>query len=313
MGGDGGMMLVDPKNGCRAVGEYTNLTLQLTTNCGENDGSAPTIEQIAPGDPNAQFIAPFVADDNPAYADRYWVAGGRYVWDNTKTWKSTEDANGWNQAFDLTTGTGGNPAASATAVASQTHDDAAGKPVHVVYAGWCGSCSSTDVQQRCRHQRRRHVAPAADAVQARRQRRPHPDAEAVHLRRDDRPQGHLWQDGLRHVQRLQRPLHRGLRCGLRPRVQVDRRRRHLRRHQRRQRGDRLAARRPLERPGRRRSRQPLPGHRHRRLRQRGRARTVTGPGCRPACRPRSRPTCSCSPTARVPGCTTAPSGAVSGR
>ena len=143
MGGDGGMMLVDPKDGCRAVGEYTNLTLQLTTNCGENDGSAPTIEQIAPGDPNAQFIAPFVADDNPAYADRYWVAGGRYVWDNTKTWKSTEDANGWNQAFDLTTGTGGNPAASATAVASQTHDDAAGKPVHVVYAGWCGSCSST--------------------------------------------------------------------------------------------------------------------------------------------------------------------------
>ena len=141
MGGDGGMMIVDPKDGCRAVGEYTNLTLQLTTNCGVSDGSKASIEQIAPGDPNAQFIAPFVADDNAAYADKYWVAGGRYVWDNTSTWKSTEEDNGWHQAFDLTVGS--NPAASATALASQTHEDAAGKPVHVVYAGWCGSCSST--------------------------------------------------------------------------------------------------------------------------------------------------------------------------
>ncbi len=144
MGGDGGMMLVDPANGCRAVGEYTNLTLQLTTNCGKSPADEATIEQIAPGDPNAQFIAPFVADDTAAYRDTFWVAGGRYVWENTSTWSSTSEAPGWKQAFDLTTGTGGNPAASATAVASQTHLAADGKtPVHVEYAGWCGSCSST--------------------------------------------------------------------------------------------------------------------------------------------------------------------------
>jgi hypothetical protein len=140
LGGDGGQMLVDPANGCRAVGEYTNLTLQMTTNCGQSPADRATIQQIAPGDPNAQFIAPFAADDSAQYRDKFWVAAGRYVWENTKTWASTTENPGWTQAFDLTTGS--NPAASATAVASQTHDEG-GNPVHVEYAAWCGSCSST--------------------------------------------------------------------------------------------------------------------------------------------------------------------------
>jgi hypothetical protein len=139
-GGDGGKMLVDPDNGCRAVGEYTNLTLQLTTNCGKSPADKATIQQIAPGDPNAQFIAPFAADDNATYRNKFWVAAGRYVWENTKTWDSTTADKGWTQAYDLTTDS--NPAASATAVASQTHTED-GKPVHVEYAAWCGSCSST--------------------------------------------------------------------------------------------------------------------------------------------------------------------------
>ncbi|HEY4314579.1 MAG TPA: glycosyl hydrolase [Actinomycetes bacterium] len=141
MGGDGGMMIVNPDNGCEAVGEYTNLTLQLTRNCGESPADDPTIEQIAPGDPNGQFIAPFVADDNPAYTNKLWIAGGRYVWENTKTWASTAEDNGWTQAFDLTTG-GGDPAASATALAARTFGTA-GSAKHVEYAAWCGSCSST--------------------------------------------------------------------------------------------------------------------------------------------------------------------------
>jgi hypothetical protein len=140
MGGDGGMMLVDPDNGCRAVGEYTNLTLQLTDNCGQAPADQATIEQIAPGDPNAQFIAPFVADDNPTFRNDFWIAGGKYVWENTQTWQSTSDDHGWTQAFDLTTNS--DPAASATALASQTHGPA-NNPVHVEYAAWCGSCSST--------------------------------------------------------------------------------------------------------------------------------------------------------------------------
>jgi hypothetical protein len=141
MGGDGGMMIVNPDNGCEAVGEYTNLTLQLTRNCGESPADHPTIQQIAPADPNGQFIAPFVADDNPAYTNKLWIAGGRYVWENTKTWESTTDAKGWTQAFDLTTG-GGDPAASATALAARTFVSD-GTVKHVEYAAWCGSCSST--------------------------------------------------------------------------------------------------------------------------------------------------------------------------
>jgi len=140
MGGDGGMMIVDPTNGCQAVGEYTDLTLQLTRNCGKSPADKSTIEQIAPGDPNAQFIAPFVADANAAYRNKFWVAGGQFVWENTKTWESTAAANGWTKAFDLTTNS--DPAASATAVASQT-DGRGAKPIHVEYAGWCGSCSSS--------------------------------------------------------------------------------------------------------------------------------------------------------------------------
>ena len=140
MGGDGGMMLVDPTNGCRAVGEYVGLTLQLTDNCGQATPDEATIQQIAPADPDPQFIAPFAADDTAAYRDKFWLAGGAFVWENTTTWASTTEDNGWTQAFDLRVGT--SPLASATAVASQTHD-AAGKPVHVEYAAWCGSCSST--------------------------------------------------------------------------------------------------------------------------------------------------------------------------
>ena len=37
-GGDGGKQLVDQNNGCRTVGEYVDLTLQLTLNCGVADG-----------------------------------------------------------------------------------------------------------------------------------------------------------------------------------------------------------------------------------------------------------------------------------
>jgi len=124
------------------VGEYVGLTLQLTNNCGQSPPDSPTIQQIAPADPNPQFIAPFAADDTAAYRDKFWLAAGAYVWENTKTWASTTADKGWTMAYDLTQGPGSNPAASATAVASQTHE-VGGQPVHVEYVGWCGSCSST--------------------------------------------------------------------------------------------------------------------------------------------------------------------------
>ena len=124
-GGDGGMQLVDPKNGCRTVGEYVQLTLQMTTNCGVADGSPASdsaIITIAPNDPLPRFIAPFSADQTDPNA---WVAGGEYVWTNTKTWASTSGAD-WTNAAD--TGAGH----SITALASRNH---------IAWAGWCGSCN----------------------------------------------------------------------------------------------------------------------------------------------------------------------------
>jgi len=124
-GGDGGDQLVDPNNGCRTVGEYVDLTLQMTTNCGVADGSAASdgsIVTIAPNDPSPRFIAPISADQTDANT---WVAGGEYLWVNTKTWASTSGAD-WSQAADSGVGH------SITSLASRNH---------VAWAGWCGSCN----------------------------------------------------------------------------------------------------------------------------------------------------------------------------
>ena len=129
MGGDGGDQITDPDNGCRTVGEYVYLTLQMTTNCGESDGTDPAVVDINPMDPNAQFIAPIARDSaDPGY----WVAGGQYVYGNSKTWAST-DGGDWKVLGDTGNYLGG-VLHSATAVASQNR---------VVWAGWCGPCSSS--------------------------------------------------------------------------------------------------------------------------------------------------------------------------
>jgi hypothetical protein len=124
-GGDGGAQLTDPADGCRTVGEYVYLTLQMTTNCGVADGSAASdsaIVTIAPDDPNPRFTAPFGADQTDPGT---WVAGGQYVWVNTATWNSTSGAD-WTQAADAGAGH------SITAIASRNH---------TVWAGWCGGCN----------------------------------------------------------------------------------------------------------------------------------------------------------------------------
>ncbi|MFI9255444.1 WD40/YVTN/BNR-like repeat-containing protein [Streptomyces sp. NPDC053069] len=128
-GGDGGDQLVNPANGCQTVGEYVDLALQITNNCGytaSDDGSEDVITDIAPGDPGARFIAPFSADETDP--NGLWVAGGQYVWGNTTTWKSTSGAD-WTKLYDLGAGH------SASAVASRGH---------VTWAAWCGPCSKVD-------------------------------------------------------------------------------------------------------------------------------------------------------------------------
>jgi hypothetical protein len=133
IGGDGGDELVNPNNGCQAVGEYVYLHLQMTNNCGQTDGSTRAITIIDPNDPNPQFIAPISPDT--ADPNGYWVAGGEYIYGNTDTWDS-QDGSSWNVIGD--TGDFANGVYhSATAVAAQSH---------VVWAGWCGPCSSSTWQ-----------------------------------------------------------------------------------------------------------------------------------------------------------------------
>ncbi|MCX3062395.1 WD40/YVTN/BNR-like repeat-containing protein [Streptomyces beihaiensis] len=126
-GGDGGDQLVNPANGCETVGEYVYLALQITRNCGytaSDDGAEDVVTDIAPADPTGgRFIAPFSADVKDS---GYWVAGGQYIWGNSKTWASTSGAD-WTELYD--TGAGH----ATTAVTSSGH---------VVWGAWCGSCNA---------------------------------------------------------------------------------------------------------------------------------------------------------------------------
>jgi hypothetical protein len=129
--GDGGDTIVDPRNGDRAVEEYVYLDMYLTT-----DAATQTLREISPScltatdppalcDPSPRFIAPIETDvTNPDH----WVAGGRYVWDDTKAWNTVCDsaACDWKPVYD--TGTGH----SITALAANGA---------VTYAGWCGPCN----------------------------------------------------------------------------------------------------------------------------------------------------------------------------
>jgi hypothetical protein len=127
--GDGGDTIVDPANGDRAVVEYVFLDMFLTT-----DASTKTLREISPScltatdppdgcDPNPRFIAPVAKDvANPGH----WVAGGQFVWDDTKAWDtvcSRREGCDWKRVYD--TGTGHQVSALAANGA-------------VTYAAWCG-------------------------------------------------------------------------------------------------------------------------------------------------------------------------------
>ncbi|WP_051838591.1 WD40/YVTN/BNR-like repeat-containing protein [Streptomyces sp. NRRL WC-3742] len=126
-GGDGFDVVVDPKNGNRVVGEYTNLAMAkssdgghswnyVTPNCAQN--------RTSPCEKDGRFNAPFSAD--PANVN-HWVAGGRYIWDNQgKGWDTTcwQKVCDWKAVRDLGVGN----AATAVALSGTT-----------TYVGWCGT------------------------------------------------------------------------------------------------------------------------------------------------------------------------------
>ena len=130
--GDGGDTIVDPKNGNRAVEEYVDLDMYLTT-----DGAVTTLKEISPScltatdppalcDPNPRFIAPIEMDvNNPDH----WVAGGQYVWDDTKSWAtvcSGKEGCDWKAVYN----TGDGHQVTALAANGRT-----------TYAAWCGGCN----------------------------------------------------------------------------------------------------------------------------------------------------------------------------
>jgi len=143
-GGDGGDTLVDHTNGNRAVVEYVDLDMALTTNGGRSDGSpgSNSFREISPScfaftyvpdpcDSLARFIAPFEPDlANP----NRWIAGGQFVWIN--------DPNGVAKGWDTTCG--------ASSCDWQIRGDSG--PGHSItqvamsngtwYAAWCGPCNA---------------------------------------------------------------------------------------------------------------------------------------------------------------------------
>ena len=138
-GGDGGDTLVDHTDGNKAVVEYVDLDMALTTDGGKSDGTpgSNAFREISPScfaftytpspcDPGARFIAPFEADAaNPTH----WVAGGQYVWDNQgKGWNTTCGASAcdWKQVYD----TGAGHSITAIGVNGSS------------YVAWCGPCNS---------------------------------------------------------------------------------------------------------------------------------------------------------------------------
>ncbi|MFC1436790.1 glycosyl hydrolase [Streptacidiphilus sp. N1-10] len=126
-GGDGGMTLNDPANGCNIAQEYVYLEINVTQNCAANNGlGAPTTYNVPPPDnatSNARFIAPFTSD---LKTPSTWVAGGENVWVQTQGF-AIRSSSAWTGVFDLGAGH------VATAVAAS-----GGK----IYAAWCGPCNS---------------------------------------------------------------------------------------------------------------------------------------------------------------------------
>ena len=130
-GGDGGMVLVDPKDGNKAVGEYTNLAMYRTEDGGH------TFTTISPlcgyytdktkCDPSARFIAPFQAD---VHDRTHWVAAGNKVWETAKGFATQcKDTCDWTAVHDFgLDAAGGYNVGTALAVSGRT-----------TYAAWVDS------------------------------------------------------------------------------------------------------------------------------------------------------------------------------
>ena len=133
-GGDGGDVLVDPLNGCNIVQEYVYLSMEVTQTCANPGPSHPnafldlsdaTTFDISPPDINAQFIAPFTANDKNI---NQWVAAGNSLWYQDKGF-AIRHGSEWQKIYTL-------PSAVQTFTAVTYSGD-------TLLATWCGPCSAS--------------------------------------------------------------------------------------------------------------------------------------------------------------------------
>lgn len=136
-GGDGGDVLVDPKDGCNIVQEYVDLSMRVTNTCASPsdldsflDPSKATTYDIAPPDVAARFIAPFAADPDDTST---WIAGGKTVW-SQKNGFAIRSGSEWKAEFDLGTDPATGAPHTATAVAVSGNR---------AYVSWCGPCNNS--------------------------------------------------------------------------------------------------------------------------------------------------------------------------
>jgi sugar lactone lactonase YvrE len=133
-GGDGGDVLVDPNDGCNIVQEYVYLDMEITQTCANPgpghpnaflDRSDATSFDIAPPDVNAQFIAPFTANDKNV---SQWVAAGNSLWYQDKGF-AIRSSSTWQKIYTL-------PSAAQTFTAVSYSGNR-------LLATWCGPCSNS--------------------------------------------------------------------------------------------------------------------------------------------------------------------------
>jgi hypothetical protein len=150
-GGDGGDTVVNPRNGCQILDEYTNLNLWLTKNCGRSNGTTSAIFDVTVPDINSRFTAPFRAirgskNTRDGSSER-WVAGGNSVWQHGLAFaytpeEATADAdNGWQKLYTLDED-GGRLIVGLDGVADPKAPADASKDTYL--AAWCGeaNCNS---------------------------------------------------------------------------------------------------------------------------------------------------------------------------
>lgn len=150
-GGDGGDIIVNPRNGCQILDEYVFLALWLTKNCGRSDGTTSAVFDITVPDVNARFTAPFRAvRGSRNIGDRTserWVAGGNSFWRHdygfsyTREQAAADPDNGWVHLHALDA-TGARLIVGMDAVADRRAPADPSRDTYI--ASWCGqaNCNS---------------------------------------------------------------------------------------------------------------------------------------------------------------------------